>query len=163
MSKVTATLTVNFGSDSASASGGLLLEVDDRANGLNGGNTSFRPGDSVAYLLYKSDGVTVTDHLVTAGGRSSVGGGSRQVSEILQFADSKEASLRYPAAGAVTFSWIGRSGGDPRLVGQQSVALDAPGVGLLRAQYVANFDAFILSGVPYDIEQVLIFVAGDRP
>ncbi len=162
MSKVTATLTVNFGSDSAADSGGLLLEVDDRETGLNGGNTSFRPGDNVAYLLYKSDGVSVTEHVVTAGGRAAAGSGSRAVDEVLQFADSKEASLRYPAAGAVSFSWLGRSGGDPRLVGQQTVALGAPGIGLLRAQYHANFDAYRLSGVPTEIAQVLIFVAGER-
>ena len=162
MSRVTATLVVNFGASAGAEGAGLILEIDDRAEGLNGGNTQFGPGDPVGYLLYQSAGVTVTDHVVTAGGYSSQGAGRRAVEEVLQFADAKEASLRYPAAGAVELTWIGRAGGSPSLRGEQTVVLQETGIGLLRARYQAAFSAFRLSGVPTSIPQVLVFVAGER-
>ena len=48
---VVATLNVNFSEDAESSKSGVLkLEIDDRENGLNGGDTSFQPGDTVLAL-----------------------------------------------------------------------------------------------------------------
>lgn len=169
MARVTASLVVNFAEETGGGGGGLTLEIDDREDGLNGGDTSFRPGDTVYYLLYVADRVTVDQHVATAGSRAEAGSGVRQVEEVVQFAGSKEGSLRYPATSAVTMEWIGQahrtdgqSGAVTRqVIDQQSVRLSAPVAGLLKCSYGAAFTAHRLSGVPTEIEQVLVFVAGE--
>lgn len=189
--KVTASLTVQFQGDSASASDGLVLEIDDREDGYNKGETSFRPGDTVYYLLYRAKDVDLDTHFVTAGGKSEVGSGSREVDEVLTFTDSNEASLQYPATSKVHLEWIGKtlitevkSGAEAvsssvkvtslvdmmestsvahSIENQQTVRLEKKSVGLLRASYSAAYTAFRLSGVPLDIDQALIYVAGTRP
>lgn len=164
--KVTASLTVQFQGDAASASDGLVLEIDDREDGYNKGETSFRPGDTVYYLLYRAKDVDLDTHFVTAGGKSEVGSGSREVDEVLTFTDSNEASLQYPATSGVSLSWIGstlESAGAHSVENQQTVRLENKTVGLLRAIYSSDYTAFRLSGVPLDIDQALIYVAGTRP
>lgn len=163
--RITASLVVNFQADTGAAtSGGLVLEIDDRSTeegGLNAGKTSFRPGDPAVYLLYQADNVKLLQHLVTAGGTSGVGGGNRNVTEYLTFSGSREASLRYPSAGGVSMSWLGRVGGAATMADQQTVQLPADGVGILQVRYQASYQAFRLSGVPQSISQVMIFVQGE--
>lgn len=163
--RVTASLTVTFQAETAAAGGaGLVLEVDDRSTeegGLNKGNTSFRPGDPVVYLLYQADNIRLLQHLVTAGGSGGAGGGHRSVTEYLTFSGSREASLRYPTASGVSMSWLGRSGGAAAMADQQTIRLPEDGVGILRVQYQAAYQAFRLSGVPLAIFQVMIFVQGE--
>ena len=63
MARVTATLVVNFSAQESGAAGnGLVLEIADRDDGLNGCNASFRTGDAAYYLLYAADSVTVQQH-----------------------------------------------------------------------------------------------------
>ena len=173
--RVTASLTISFSSTS-STQGGIILEVDDRdvaEGGLNGGNTSFKPGDAVYYLMYVSDNVTINQHAVTAGTKTSQASGTRVVTkEYVTFTDSSEGSLKYPASTGVTFTWIGNAirtdGGSSGVtisldnVGKQSVRLSGKVAGILRADYSASYQAFKLSNVPLDIDQVMIFVAGLR-
>lgn len=47
---VVATLNINFDADAAGGQGILKLELDDREDGLNGGDTSFAPGDPTSRL-----------------------------------------------------------------------------------------------------------------
>lgn len=170
MARVTASLTVSFSQTTGTTSGNSpVLEVDDRADGLNRGNTSFRPGDPVYYLLYVPDGVTIQQHGVTAGSRSAAGEGSRQVEEILTFTDSQEASLQYPASSAVTMEWLGffRTDGESgavtrQVIDQKTVRLSAAVAGFLRCRYTANYSAFKLANVPTDLTQALVFVIGEQ-
>ena len=173
MSKVTASLTVSFSETSTGGGAGLVLEVDDRAaadGGLNKGNTSFRPGDNVFYLLYVASKVTVQQHGVTAGVRSGAGSGERVVEEFLSFTDSQEASLRYPATSAVEMEWLGYFRTDDgaaavtkQVIDQQTVRLSAPVAGFLRCRYRAAYSAHKLASVPTDIPQAMVFVIGERP
>lgn len=173
MSRVTASLTVSFSADANTGGGnGLVLEVDDRDaadGGLNNGNTSFRPGDPVVYLLYVADQVTVKQHGVTAGTRSAVGEGAREVEEVLSFTDSQEASLRYPTSTGVEMTWLGYFRTDDgvaaitkQVIDQQTVRLSAPVAGFLRCRYSANYSAHKLANVPTDLTQALAFVIGER-
>ena len=51
----TATIRVSFGDGSSSVPGAhLSAEVDSRPTGLNGGKTSFQPGDSCWFLVFIS-------------------------------------------------------------------------------------------------------------
>lgn len=172
--RISASLTVSFNSSSTS-SAGLVLEIDDREDGLNHGKTDFRPGDSVYYLLYKADDITITHHLLTSGSKSAATDGQREMSgnkaDIITFTDSNNSSLKYPASSGVNFSWIGRSertDGESSGVSislgddQQTVNLSGNVVGMLKCEYSANYSAFKLSGVPLDIDSCLIWVAGTR-
>lgn len=173
--RVTASLTISF-SSTTSNQGGIILEVDGRdvsEGGLNGGNTSFKPGDSVYYLMYHADNVSITQHVVTSGTKSSAPAGTRDVEkEYITFTDSSEGSLQYPATSGVTFAWVGNAirtdGGNSGVsitldsLDHQSIRLSGKVAGILRADYSANYQAFKLSNVPLDIDQVMIFVAGLR-
>jgi hypothetical protein len=170
--RVTASLTISYSVESE-ASEGLVLEVDDRENGNNGGNTSFVPGDTVYYLLYQATDITTDIHFVTAGTSSSAAdvlGGYREVEEYLTFTDANSASLQYPASGTVTMDWQGtylrmdgRTGAPQISIrNQQTVQLNCKVVGLLKCTYRANYSVFRLANVPEAITQVIVFVSGYR-
>lgn len=160
--RVTATLVIDFSRQTAEAEGNLILEIDDRdpPQGLNGGNTDFRPGDSPAYLLYRAANVTLLEHATTAGAIAQSGGGSRLIEETLTFSDSREASLRYPVAGAFSSNWIGRNGGTVSLHNQNAVLIPMVTFGILKVTYLASFTAYRLTNVPLGIDQVLIWAIG---
>lgn len=171
---VTATLLVDFAANAATSEG-LLLEIDDRESGLNGGETSFRPGDEAYYLMYLA-GLTLQQHHSNAGSISSQGSGARAVSGVdalsLGFAKEKEKSLSYPATGGLTsWEWIGTvrdaddqviTGPTPEIVADGRTLRTAEKVtGILKLEYNAPYDAYRLSAVPSDIEQVQIFAEAE--
>lgn len=161
-SRIVATLVINFSGRATESAGAMLLEIDDRdpPEGLNGGNTEFRPGDSPAYLLYRATTVQLTEHNATAGAIATAGGGTRDVEEVLTFSDSREASLRYPVAAGFSATWLGRSGGIASLQDQSTVVIPVATFGLLRVNYTAAFTAHRLTNVPAGMEQVLIYAVG---
>jgi hypothetical protein len=170
---IVATLNVTFDdSDSGDSQGVLKLEIDDREDGLNGGDTSFKPGDDAYYFLFKDPNVTVHEHETTAGGKSGAGSGTKDIDENITFSNSDTSSLNYPPNGAVTRKWLGRSF---KLVGTNVVAnnalpdvngseLSMPGgekvIGILNCTYSATGDLYKLSGVPKDFREVLIIAIG---
>lgn len=162
MATVTATLQVSFtGADEASDAGPLVLEVDARENGLNQGKTAFRPGDPVYYLLFAPDGFTLAQHVVTAGSRASAGSGNKSIEQILTFNDAREASLSYPVASITSKAWIGNNQGASSLAGDGKIVLPENKIGILRVNYKSSFAAYRLSGVPNDVDRVLIVVQGE--
>ena len=170
---VVATLNVSVSDDATDEGGGVLkLEIDDREDGLNGGDTSFAPGDDAYYFLFKDANVTVIHHETTAGGKSSAGSGTKAIDENITFSNSDTSSLGYPPSGGVTMKWLGRSfeirgtqvlsntslpevnGSELKMQGGKKV------VGLLNCTYNATGDLFKLSGVPVDFPEALIFAVG---
>jgi len=107
---VTATLTVNFSATSQTGNAGIKLEVDDRPDGANGGNTSFKPGDTVYILQFVDENVEVKPNFpqANAGSVSSAGRATKSIDENITFSNSDTASLGYPPSGAVTMTWLGR-------------------------------------------------------
>jgi hypothetical protein len=175
MSKiVVATLNVSFGDeDSASSEGILKLEIDDREDGSNKGKTSFKPGDSVGYFLFKSTtpNVTVLDHVTTAGGFTGGSLAEKDVEENITFSNSDESTLGYPPSSAVEMSWLGRAfeikdnsvspitalpqrNGSVLSMGDRKVA------GVLKCKYKAKGQLFTLSGVPADFPEAMIIAIG---
>ena len=165
MSVITATLVVDFtdpGAAGLDGSGLLRLEIDSREDGLNGGNTSFRPGDPVHYLLIKSSNVTITDHDTTAGGHFQVGSGSFSHTETIVFFNTAEASLSYPLASGLSVDWQGNSGGAVTgYIGSDKITIPAAATAVAEVTYNAQYTAFRLSGVATDITTVLIYVEGE--
>lgn len=163
---ITGTLTVSFQrADEGADSAGLVIEVDDRDDGLNGGKTTFRPGDSVHYLVYLPPGFSISQHIVTAGSRSGAGSGNRTVTdELLLFGFSDSARLRYPSTGSASLIWQGVSPGTPTLQDdRQTVLIPEEGLGILKANYSAPYSAFRLSGVPVNVLQVAIGIIATAP
>ena len=165
MSIVTATIVVDFQNpaDAGAAGSGLLkLEIDSREDGLNGGKTSFRPGDPVHYLLFKSSNVSITDHETTAGGHFQVETGTFEHTETLTFINAAEASLAYPLASGLSVDWQGDSGGAVTgTVGSDKILLPSEALAVAEVTYNTQYTAFRLSGVAEDITTVLIYVEGE--
>lgn len=170
---VIATLNVTFSADSSSqASGNLKLELDDRPDGLNKGDTSFQPGDDVGYVMYKDDNVTVVEHESTAGGISAAGSMTKDVEEKVNFSNSDSGSLNYPPYGSVTLSWLGRSYKiDGNKVTGNSKVPDVLGsnlkmpdnikvAGILKCSYQTHGNLYMLKNVPKDFDEAMIFAIG---
>ena len=173
---VVASLNVTFGEDAEGTEGQLKLEIDDRPDGMNGGDTSFSPGDNVYFFRFKDSNVTVLDQFVTAGGISNAGSASKAVDEQITFSNSDTGSLGYPPTGSVSLSWLGRcyeirTDGSirsntslPEVTGSNLKMRDGKKVaGILRAVYSSSGALFRLSGVPVDFTEVSIFAIGSYP
>ena len=161
---ITGTLVIGFTKTDTSdlGTGSIIMEVDDREDGLNAGKTQFAPGDPIYYLVYLPPGATITQHNCSAGdGRiSSAGTGNRAVTEDdIEFTYSREGSLRY-YANSLGYSWYGKSLGTPVLQDdKRTVLLPADAeqdVGILRTNYSAGYRAYKLSGVALDVLSVVI-------
>lgn len=169
---VVATLNVSFDSTTDTATGGIKLEIDDRADGLNNGNTSFKPGDDAYYWLFKDSNVTLIEHVATAGGIGGAGSDTKTVDENITFTNSDTGSLGYPPSGSVTMNWLGRSfeikGTDvlgnsavPEVSGSELKMANGKKVaGILRCQYNSSGTLHKLSGVPKDFKESMIMAIG---
>lgn len=164
---VTANITVSFG-DSANADGSqghLSAEIDSRPDGLNGGVTSFAPGGSAAFLVFKSGNVTYDAPISSAGTIAGAGSGlTVEKEDDLTFADSDTASLSTPATGIVSVTWLGRSLGALSLQDSNTVKTGAKGVAVARVKYTCRADAYRLTS-PATLAgltdfSILVFILG---
>ena len=143
-----ATIRVQFGNPDGSGSDGhLSAEVDTRPDGLNGGRTSFSPGETAYILVYKSDNVSITDTICSAGSLSAQGSAVVTVAEELMFEDAEMAQISKPARLALSQSvWYGRSlGGLTLLSDQVTVKAQARGVAVAKVTYDALALVYALS------------------
>lgn len=163
---VSATIQVSFGADVGEGDGHLSAEIDDRSNGLNDGDTSFSPGDTAYFLVFKSQNVVYDTPISSAGSitAATVSGGYVERVEDLQFADTDTATLQVPASSIVSFEWFGRSLGDLALTDPQAVKASAAGVGVCRVTYQAPCTAHgLVSPASLNGETsftVLVFIRG---
>ena len=177
---VVATLNVSFEEDTEGTQGILSLQLDDREDGMNGGDTSFKPGDDVYYFMYKDSNVTVLDHFTTAGGiataTDSQSGSSSvtiAIDENITFSNSDSGQLNYPPSESVSLNWQGRAyeidkdgnttpystlpdrtNSNLKIVGNKKIA------GILRAQYNTTGTLYKLSGVPDTFTEAMIMAIG---
>ena len=145
-----ATIRVQFGTADGAAGaavGHLSAELDTRSNGLNGGRTSFNPGETAYILVYKSDNVSITETVCSAGSLTSQGTTVVSVTEELMFEDADSASLGKPARSGITQSvWYGRSLGGLTLQSDKvTVKAAAKGVAVAKVTYDALAQVYALS------------------
>lgn len=143
-----ATIRVQFGNpDGSVAEGQLSAEIDTRPGGLNGGRSSFSPGETAYILVYKSDNVSITDTICSAGSLSAQGSAVVTVTEELMFEDSDTATLGKPVRSTITQSvWYGRSLGGLTLQSDKvTVKASTKGVGVAKVTYDALAMAYALS------------------
>lgn len=134
-----ATIRVQFGSAESSAAAHLSAEIDSRADGLNGGVTAFSPGDRVYCLLYKSDNVSISEVICSAGSFTAQGSEVISLTEELAFEDSDTASLRRPARDDLAqTAWYGRDLGQLRLqADHMTLKAATAGVAVVKVTYDA--------------------------
>lgn len=143
-----ATIRVQFGNpDGSDAAGHLSAEIDTRPSGLNGGRSSFSPGETAYILVYKSDNVNITDTICSAGSLSAQGTTMVTVTEELMFEDADMASLSKPARSSISQSvWYGRSLGSLTLQSDKvTVKASAKGVAVAKVTYDALALVYALS------------------
>jgi len=144
-----ATIRVQFGSPDGqgTSEGHLSAEVDARPQGLNGGKTSFSPGETVYILVYKSDNVSITETICSAGSLSAQGTATVTVTDELMFEETDSAGLSVPARAGIDASvWYGRSLGSLTLqVDKVTVKSAVKGVGVAKVTYEAQAQVYALA------------------
>ncbi len=133
-----ATIRVQFGNpDGSGSEGHLSAEVDTRPDGLNNGRSSFNPGETAYILVFKSEGVSITDTLCSAGSLSPQGSAVVTVTEELMFEDADIATLGKPARSGLTqTAWYGRGLGALTLQADKvTVKAQAKGVAVAKVSY----------------------------
>lgn len=170
MSSVIASLVIEF-KDSSSSGLSMSAEIDSREDGYNSGNTSFIPGDSPVFLVYKSSEITIDSIRTTidlvGGAVLYLGAGVENIVEFLKFEESARASLRRPPFGAVTLEY---ASGDVRTSSNRgsTVTLSASGLSVFKATYVTQFLAYRLVGAPASLLgetdfPVIVYIKGTSP
>lgn len=176
---VVATLNVNFSAEDGSggSGAGIKLEIDDREDGLNNGDTSFAPGDDAYFFMFVDESrveLITTTPVTTAGGVSSAGTGTKDIDEHITFSNSSEAQLGYYPSGSVTYRWLGRAysldsrtnvltsySTPPVQSGATLSIADGKNVfGIITAQYQAQGSLWKLKGVPEDFTEAMIIAIG---
>lgn len=142
----TSTLRVDFSSSSGVTPGEtttphISVMIDSRPaeeGGLNGGKTSFQPGDTVWCLVFAHN-VGVAKIAVSAGGMETRSAGPVTITEDLTFGGGKTATLSVPADAVSSLSWLGSGLGDVSL-GADRVTFTASwaGAGALRVVFTAT-------------------------
>lgn len=169
--EITATLVVGFGEANLGANDGLVVDVDDRPDGLNQGRTRFSPGDDVYILVYKTENVVLNTPVVSAGSlipRPGLSPVFYEKEQDLQFVDELEATLQYPIPPGVlaTGNWLGNSLGNVTQRGQLVVGIPAQAAahwaGLYRHVHTAQADVYVLTNtyLPYESYSIICHFTG---
>lgn len=143
-----ATIRVQFGTqDESGTSGHLSAEIDSRPDGLNGGRVSFNPGETVYILVYKSDNVSITDTISSAGSLSAHGSAVVTITDELMFEDDDTAQLSRPAMSSLSQSvWYGRNLGNITLQSDKiTVKASSKGVAVAKVTYETQALVYALS------------------
>lgn len=147
-----ATIRVQFGNPDGSGTGSgsnshLSAEVDTRPGGLNAGRSSFNPGETVYILVYKSDNVSITDTICSAGSLTSQGTTVVDATEELMFEGDDVATLNKPVRSGISQAvWYGRSLGTLALQSDKvTVKASSKGVAVAKVTYESLAQVYVLT------------------
>jgi len=161
---VNTSFQIRFAAGGSAAGGFLSAEIDDRVDGPNAGKTSFLPGETAHFLVFKSANVTYDPPIPSAGSVTSSGATTVQRTEDLTFADTDTANLQVPADSIDEVTWLGNSLGNLTLTDSQTVKASAVGVAVARVKYTAPADAHALQS-PASVAElpdfsILVYILG---
>lgn len=147
---VKTSIAVQFADDVGDTDLLLKAELDSREDGLNNGNTTFRPGDSAGILVYRSPEITTLSTYITAGSLVPAGTGNILIErEELTFTDNEtpnqEISLNYPVTSGFTYKWLGIDGGPLQLVNNTKIVKPQAGLGVALISYTTSYVAYRLT------------------
>lgn len=163
MSTVHADFQIAFGAGSGSQAH-LSAEIDSRTDGYNQGRTSFKPGDVVYFLVYKSANVTYDPPIASAGGITAYGSTIVSQTDDLPFPNVRTATISKPSTGIAASQWLGNALGALTLVDEMTVQAEVQGVAVARVSTAAPADIWSLTS-PAAINgltdySILIFIQG---
>ena len=176
---VTTSLVVEFDTGDEDTNSILLAEIDSREDGLNNGNTSFKPGDPVYFLIYKTpdavvDGIFVTHGVVNPSGSLS----PRDLeTNYAQFIADDSVNLTYPVKSNFAGEWLGDHGdlGTTQIINNAAIKLteipkESDGItpkehyaGVLEYTYTTEYQAYLVqhTAIPNkDKYQIIIYIYG---
>ena len=176
---VTSNFTVNF---SIAGDGLLKAEVDNRDPKDGGTNlsTSFKPGDDVMWLLFKTPDVIVEDMMSSHGTLSLQSSGVTDylVEDYISVAGDTSASLSYPFAASWSAEWVGDGGIQPNIkppsAGDSEITFEPlnsdaykqyGAVGVIKVSYLASYDLYKLAHTPFPgLKEypIVVFVVGTK-
>lgn len=163
------TIRVRFGAGAGGSGSNdyLSAEMDDRADGPNTGKSSFLPGDTAWFLVYRTPGIELS---LDASAGSVTGGDEVTVTktEDVSFEAASIATLPMPAQAVTSFIWLGRDLGALTLGGDGvTLTAAAAGVAVARVTYTAKALSYGLqspSSVAGEVDfDVLVMITGSRP
>ncbi len=155
---LTTSLVVEFASNLDSSV--LTVEADGRPLGYNNGNTSFRAGDSPAFLIYKTPDVSVLSIEVTQGLVQYIGSGLTLETEWLSCVKKKAVRAQYPIYSGLSFLIThGDSLGGYSVVGD-TISFSATKLAVMKVQYYVQYFAYRLTGSLGDAP-ILVYVVGE--
>ena len=166
MALVTASVTIGFATaDSGSAI--FSAEVDSRDTGLNGGKTSFAPGDPVWMLLYKSSYVTMgppgggTPVIWSSGAVAQGAPVTHEVEEDISVAYDTGFSTSKPITGSYSITSFSSAMPTFTKVGENSFTCPTKAVFAGRIKYTTTAMSYKLSGVPTAYTAAVVVFLGD--
>lgn len=143
MSEIRNAIKVNFGAGSEAAAQHVSVELDSRPDGLNQGRSSFLPGETAYFLIFRTPNIRI-DHIIpSAGSVRGANAGEVRKTEDISFDDAATSSLSVPASSIQSVTWLGNSLGGLTLQGDRTtVKAISSGVAVARVTYVASPDAY---------------------
>lgn len=123
--------------------GTIAIELDEVKNNKK---SQFSSGDTVFFKAFTSPLTMQLDSDSSAGTVTIGQSASGDITEILTFANAKEATVRFIGNSIKSFRWFGNNLGQPTLNGNQ-VTIAAAGIGALEIVYAATYREGNLSGV----------------
>lgn len=164
---VTATILVDFaqGGGDGGAAGHLSAELDDREDGLNNGLTTFQPGDTAYFLVFKSENVTHDAPIPSAGTIATATAGTVTREDQITFANVATGSLPVPALAITDHVWMGTSLGALTLGDDKmTVTAASAGVAVCKVTYTTQPEAYGLTS-PASINgetefDILVYIHG---
>lgn len=141
---VTTSIVVQFSSSGSASASSLSAELDSRPDGLNQGKTSFLPGDTAAFLVFKGPAVILDSVLASGGAVGLIGEGLFEVEEWLTFANAKEANTAKQVFSDFQYQWFGNNLGLVTYDGSV-VTAENSGIGMLYVTYKAQYVAYRIS------------------
>ena len=156
---VNASTVVTF---STNLSGDIVLEVDDRLQGLNKGNTDFRPGDSPGFLLFKTQNVSIVELLTTQGVIQTVGSDSMVIEEWVSIVREVTTNLKYPASsGSLSITQTYGDGGAGAAAQGTTLTFPTPRLATYKVRYTTSFLMYRVTGsFSGDGAPILIYAGG---
>jgi hypothetical protein len=173
---VTANLSVTFTVSGASS---LKAEIDSRHSGGNAGKTSFKPGDEVSWLLFRSPAVYL-DQIITSAGTTSGSiidskggtGESIPVKEFLSLAGVYDVSLEYPYYSNFSYEWVGTPGatvietppiGSTQLNFKGTSKYGAIGYLIIKYNTLGEVNRLVSTYLPYLQYDIVVYIGGHDP
>lgn len=169
---ITAHIVVPFASDEDV---NVVVEIDDREDGLNQGKTTFAPGQDAYILAFLPDGWSIASVTVTAGTIGYVKGDSKAVEQYLEFPNTDDSTLSYPFSNTFQYTWLGAAPGILTLVNQFRVVLPPRTqdplsgafdpeyrIGIAKINYNSVCQVWRVSGVPTNIDRVMAFFVATK-